>query len=129
MRPSTRNTQTGSGMFRGSRALDFHQELGEFLFAFGLVFAGFGFSELCDIHAAEFWAAHGAEFGFLVEIVGKRFVVHGTSSFGIEREFKLFVPVEEEARVAESVVAIACAWAVTRDRKSTRLNSSHVSES
>src|ERR1041385_6301450 len=77
MRPSTRNTQTGSGMFRGSCALDFHQELGEFLFAFGLVFAGFGFSELCDIHAAEFWAAHGAEFGFLVEIVGKRFVVHG----------------------------------------------------
>src|SRR5689334_6654844 len=83
-------------------SLDFDQKLGEFLFAFGLVLAGFGFGQLRDVHGAEFRAAHGAELGFFVEVVGKRFVVHGASGFGIERKFKLLVPVEEEAGIAES---------------------------
>src|SRR5262245_59409773 len=80
-----------------ARTLHFDQKLGEFLFAFGLVLAGFGFGELRDVHGAEFRAAHGAEFRFLVEIVGKRFVVHGASGFWVEGKLELFVPVEKEA--------------------------------
>jgi hypothetical protein len=67
-----------------SRSLDLYQEFGEFLFAFGLVFAGFGFRQLRDVHGAEFRAAHGAEFRFLVEIVWQRFVVHGAGGFRVE---------------------------------------------
>src|SRR5579863_3306591 len=69
-----------------SGALDFDQEVGEFLFAFGLVLAGFGFGELGDVHGAEFGPTHGAELGFLVKVVGERFVVHGLGGFGVERK-------------------------------------------
>ena len=66
------------------RSLHLYEEVGEFLLAFGLVLAGFGFGKLRDVHRAELRSAHGAEFRFLVEIVGERLVVHGASGFGIE---------------------------------------------
>src|SRR5579864_5029465 len=59
------------------------------------------------IHRAEFGTAHGAEGSFLVVIVGQRIVVHGEGGFGVERECKLFLPVEFVAGVAECVVAVA----------------------
>src|SRR5258708_21991743 len=66
------------------RALDFDQEVSEFLFAFGLVLAGLRFGQLSDIHRAEFRAAHRAEFRFLVKIIWQRFIVHGFRGFRIE---------------------------------------------
>src|SRR3984957_11594341 len=96
-------------------ALHFDEELGEFLLAFGLVVAAFGVGELGDVHRTEFRPAHGAELCFLIEVVGQILVVHGFGGRGIERKLELLVPVEEEARVAESVVAIPSAGAVTRD--------------
>src|SRR6266566_3527909 len=104
------------------RALHFYQEVGEFLFALGLVLAGLRFGQLGDVHAAELWSAHRAEFRFLIKIVGERFVVHGFRGFRIERKFKLLVPVKEETRVTERVVAIASAGAVARDVRGMRRN-------
>src|SRR5580704_12964003 len=106
---TTRATRFGLG----AGALDFDEEFGEFLFALGLVVAAFGVGELGDVHGAELGAAHGAELCFLIEVVGQVLVVHGFGGRGIERQLELFVPVEEEAGVAESIVAIACARAVT----------------
>ena len=36
------------------------------------------------IHRAEFGAAHGAEGGFFVVVVGEGFVVHKAGGFGVE---------------------------------------------
>src|SRR6202035_4418340 len=87
----------------------------EFQFALGLVVAAFGVGELGDVHGAEFGTAHGAELGFLVEVVGQVFVVHGLGGGGVEGKLELLVPVEEEAGVAEGVVAITCARTVAGD--------------
>src|SRR5579871_787375 len=97
----------------GAGALDFDEEFGELLFSLGLVVAAFGVGELCDVHGAELGAAHGAELCFLIEIVGKVLVVHGFGGRGVERQLELLIPVKEETRVAESVVAIASARTVT----------------
>src|ERR1700722_11262406 len=99
----------------GAGALDLDEEFGEFLFAFGLVVAAFGVGELGDVHGAEFGAAHGAELGFLVKVIWQVFVVHGFGGGGVERQLELLVPVEEEAGVAESVVAVAGARTVAGD--------------
>src|SRR5215472_9942685 len=109
------NTWRKTGLFQTSLSssrsfsctLNLDQQFRKFLFAFGLVLAGFGFGHLRDVHGAEFWAAHGAELRFFVKVVGQIFVVHGARGVRIERQLKLFVPVEQEARVAERVVAIA----------------------
>src|ERR1700687_4216062 len=55
------------------------------------------------IHGAEFRAAHGAESGLFVIVVGGGFIVHGAGGFGIEREGELFLPVEFVAGEAEGV--------------------------
>src|SRR5262249_13771833 len=94
--------------------LDFDQQLSKFLFAFGLVLAGLGFGQLRDVHRAEFRAAHRTKLGFLVEVVGKRLVVHGASGFGIERKVELLVPIEKETCVAKRVVAVARAGTMAR---------------
>src|SRR5579864_5566305 len=61
------------------------------------------------IHRAEFRAAHRAEGGFLVVIVGEGLVVHGTRGFRIERERELLLPIEFVASKADGIVAILCA--------------------
>src|ERR1700687_955543 len=78
----------------------------KFLLALGLIVAAFGVGQLSDIHGTEFRSAHGAELSFFVKIIGKRFVMHGFGGFGIERKLKLFIPIEEEAGITESVIAI-----------------------
>src|SRR5580698_525776 len=93
--------------------LNFGEQLDEAFLALGLILSGVAFGNLSDIHRTEFRAAHGTELSVLVKIVGQSFVVHAASGFGIERQFKLFVPVEKETRVGKSVVAIASAGAVT----------------
>src|SRR5579872_3942877 len=67
------------------------------------------------VHRAEFGAAHGAEGGFFVVVVGQSFVVHGAGGFGIERECELFLPIEFVAGIAEGVVTVAGAGASTGD--------------
>src|SRR5258707_14267025 len=71
---------------------------------FRSVVAALGFGQLRDVHGAELRAAHGAELGFFVEIVGKIFVVHGFGGGGIERELELLVPVEEKPCVGKRIV-------------------------
>src|SRR5690349_3501202 len=95
-------------------ALHLHQKFREFPLPFFLVLAGFRLGKLSDVHGTKFGSAHRTEFRFLVEIVGKRFVVHGASGLGIERKLELLVPIEQKTRVAERVVAVACSRAVTR---------------
>ena len=67
------------------------------------------------VHRAELRAAHAAKGGFLVVIVWKSLVVHGTGGFRVERKGELLVPVEGVAGVRDSVVAIARAGTVTGD--------------
>src|SRR5216684_7316980 len=74
------------------------------------------------IHRAEFGAAHGAEGGFFVVVVGEGFVVHGAGGFGVERECELFFPVEFVAGVAEGIVAVAGAGASACDVGGVRGN-------
>src|SRR5262249_58850647 len=67
------------------------------------------------IHGAEFGAAHRAERGFFVVVVGQGFVVHGAGRLGIEREGELLLPIEFVAGVAERVVAVLRPGAMARD--------------
>lgn len=60
------------------------QQLDEFLFALGLVLTRLGFGELRDVHGAELGPAHRAKLRFLVEVVGKIFVVHRFCGWRIE---------------------------------------------
>src|SRR5579862_9942981 len=77
-------TQNRHSRRLGAGALDFDEEFGEFLFAFGLVVAAFSVGELGDVHGAELGAAHGAELCFLVEVVGQVLVVHGLCGRRVE---------------------------------------------
>src|SRR5579863_2151144 len=67
------------------------------------------------IHRAEFGAAHGAEGGFFVGLVGQSLVVHRAGGLGIQRQRELFLPVKFVAGVAEGVVAVAGAGASAGD--------------
>src|SRR5271154_5517498 len=91
------------------------EELCDFLFAIFLIEALVDFGDLGGVHGAEFRAAHGAELGFLVEIVRERLVVHGAGGLGIEGELELLFPIEEEAGIAEGIVAVARAGAMPSD--------------
>ena len=74
------------------------------------------------IHRAEFRSAHGAEGSFLVEVVGKSFVVHRARGLGIERERELLLPIELVAGIAESVVAVTGAGTSAGNVSSVRGN-------
>src|SRR5579864_771803 len=76
------------------RFLNFGEQLDEAFLSLGLILPGVAFGDLRDVHGAEFRSAHGTEFRVLVEIVGQSFVVHAARGFGIERKFKLFIPVK-----------------------------------
>src|SRR5579863_4268723 len=99
----------------GELFLDFGQQLNESLLTLRLVLPCVAFGELGDVHGTEFGAAHGAELGVLVKIVGQSFVVHAPSGVGVERKLELFVPVEKETGIGESVVAVPRARAVACD--------------
>src|SRR5208283_1807016 len=74
------------------------------------------------VHGAELGAAHGAERRLFVVGIGKRLVVHGAGGLGIERQRKLFVPIEGVARVADGVVAVLRARTVPRHVGGVRCN-------
>ena len=74
------------------------------------------------VHRAEFRAAHGAERGVFVALFWQRFIVHGASGFGIERELELLFPVELVAGIAEGVVAVPGAGTMARNVCSVRGN-------
>jgi len=59
-----------------------------------MILPGVALCNLRDIHGAEFRAAHGTELRVLVKIIGQSFVMHAARGIGVERKFKLFVPVE-----------------------------------
>src|SRR5947208_1809295 len=60
---------------------------------------------LCDLHRAEFWAAHRAEVGDLVGFLRQGFVVEAFCGVRIEAEVELVGPAEVEAGAAERIVA------------------------
>src|SRR5579864_7023483 len=86
-----------------SGAFYFSQQLHEFLFALGLIVPTLGLGQLRDVHRAELRSAHRAEFRFLVEVIGKIFVVHSLRGSRIERKLELLVPVEQKPRIGQRV--------------------------
>ena len=59
-----------------SDILHLGQQLDEFLFALGLVLAGFSFRHLRDVHRAEFRPAHRTELRLFVKIIRQILIVH-----------------------------------------------------
>src|SRR6266481_7047215 len=103
-------------------ALHFCQQLHKLLLPLRLVVPAFGIRHLRDVHRAEFRPAHRAELRLFVEIIGKILIVHLPRRFRIERKFKLFIPIKQESRIAQSVIAVARPRPVPRHVRGVRRN-------
>src|SRR5690625_3316486 len=76
-----------------------------------------------DPHGAEPRPAHGTEVGHLGTLLGQGLVVEGAGPLGVQPQVELIDPAKLEARLAQGIVP---QLGPRVDRKSTRLNSSHV---